>query len=528
MTDIFLSYRRESGSEFCSFLREILETEEYNVFFDRFSMRQGAFDDQINHAVAECSFLLLILAPHDLDRCLSDPDHDWILHEVGIAKKHGKVIIPVQIREGFSFPEPRGNTILEYISRQQICDVSGPDAATLVRTRLFQFMNESPVTKLRDEYLKGQIDPTFLNWQRLTLKGIYHDCNLLQLFATEYPAVSYLGSRSVKFPFDSINNPENLLGLPEPYKWEDLPIYRDYRRIIRPTVHFPDLYGYTNAGLIIDDERRVGGFKAIPRTYKETVYTSHILKFELWCAFQKLGPTRFASLEDLPIRNKIHLGQKSNEDVLISGENRSSLAGICMAVMAYNTTEKCYSIAIATRSTKVASYPRYLSIVPSGGFELYEQETMQDMVNIRRNFKIHAALYREYIEELFGDEGFAQATGDDDLNRLFRNKHIRKLVEQINEGKISFEFLGVTIDLTTLQPLFSFALKIDDPHFLEENDIRKNSENTDLRFVSLNDFESIILERENTAPLMPESAGLYSLLMQNHLYDEAKNYMPRR
>ena len=520
MTDVFLSYRRETGSEFCSFLREILLQEGYSVFFDCHSLRQGAFDEQIDRAITECTYLLLILAPHDLDRCLQEPDDDWILHEVGLAKELGKIVIPVSIKKGFIFPKSTDNATLEYLSRQEICDVSGPDAAELVRTRLFQFMQESPATKLKEEYIQGLKKSEYQEWEASTLRSIYHDCKLVHLLGRTYPVVVYQGSEEVIFPFDALNKQENLLGRTAPLDYTDYPLYDDFKKIIGPTVHFPNLYGFTNAGILLDSSGKVEGFKAIPRTYKETVFSGHIMHYELWRAFQRFGKQRPATLTDLPIRKMIHTGQKSNQDVLLSGCNRSSLCDVCIAVLAYDELENDFDIAIATRSTSVACYPGYLSIIPSGGFELYELETKQDDINIQRNFKIIAALYREYIEELFGDEEFEQPNGDDDVRRLYRNEHIKALRGQIGKT-YAFEFLGIIIDLISLRPTFAFVLKIDDPGFLYENQIRKNQENTDLRFLSLSELEKTIQAGEELSPLMPESAGVYTLLKENHLYKEA-------
>lgn len=522
LVKVFLSYRRGTGTEFCSFVRDMFAEEGYSVFFDVHSLRQGPFDEQIFRAIEDCTVFLLILAPHDLDKCLQDVETDWILKEVGKAMECGKPVIPVAIKPGFSFPDPCGNAILDFLRRQEVCDVSGPNAATLVKTRLFEFMKETKPSVLRREYLQGVLEKDYLEWETRTLQAIYGDCDLLSLLGRRYPGVVYPGSPDVRYDFGKLNESGNLLGVEDPLEYRDFPLYPDFSKIVSPAIHFPDLYGYANQGMILDAEGRVEGFKARPRTYNETVYTSHILRYELWRTYRQLGKNRMATLADLPARRRIHAGQSSPEAVLLSGCNRSSLCGICMAVLAYDEIEGDYGIAIATRSTRVLSYPGYLSIVPSGGFELYELESRQDSINIRQNFRMVAALYREYVEELFGNAAFDQATGDDDLRRLLRNDHIRQLREQMGISYF-FEFLGVTFDLTSLRPMFCFALKIDDPRFLYGNDIRKNQENTELRFASLGQLEATIQENADTVPLMTESAGLYALLKRNHLFAEASD-----
>ena len=522
MIDIFLSYRRDTGTEYCSFLYQSLKNENYEVFFDCNSMRQGAFDKQIDKAITECTFLLVVLSPHDLDKCITEPDNDWILHEVGLALELGKIVIPISFKPNFKFPSnSESNPVLSFLSKEQLCDLSGPNAATLIKTKLFDFMKDSPATKLRDEYNNGLLNEEYQKWEIETLQQIYNDCNMVKIGEKTYPVVIYEGSEKVKYPFDMLNDKSNLLGIISPLEYKNTDLYHDFKKIIGPNVHYPDLYGFANEGIKLDKYGKVESFKARPRTYKETVYSSHILHYELWKTFQNIGKNRYAKLDDLPIRKTIHK-EKSNKEIILSGCNRSCLCDVCMAVIAYDDIEDGYDIAVATRSTNVACHPGYLGIIPSGGFELYELEMKQNSYNIRRNFKIISALFREYIEEIFGDKHFEKPTGDDDMKRLYRNNYIKDIRKYI--GKTYFlEFIGITIDLTSLRPTFSFILRIDDPNFLYENQIRKNDENIDLEFIALSNFEEVVKSNEKTSPLLPESAGVYSLLKKNHLFQEIIN-----
>lgn len=524
MFDVFLSYRRESGTEFCSFIYESLTGDGYNVFFDFNSIRQGAFDTQIDDAIAECSFVLVMLAPNDLDRCLEDPEGDWVLHEIDVAMQCGKIVIPVAIRKGFSFPDDKGIPALQYLSRQELCDLSGPDASTRIRTTLHHFMTRSPYALSRDEYHKGLLTCDYQRWEEGTLREIYADFDFVQEFGRTFPVVVLEGSDSVSYPFRELNEPQNLLEIDNPIDYSDMPGVSDFRRIVGPNVHFPNLYGFTNNGIVLDGQRKVRGFRARPLTYKETVFSGHVMHYELWRAYCQVKGARKGTLSDLPIREAIHAGRES-WDVLLSGCNRSALCDVCMAILAYDEIECDYDIAVATRSDKVACYPGYLSIIPSGGFELYELEERQNPLMIKKNFSIVAALYREYIEEIFGDEDFDSATGDDDLRRLYRNIHIKELRRGMGKTYF-FEFLGVSFDVISLRPTFSFVLRIDDPDFLYENEIRKNQENVDIRFISLRDFEDAVMQSQDSSPLMAESAGVYRLLKSNHLFQEAMSANP--
>ena len=523
MIDVFLSYRKETGSELAGILKESLEEDGYSVFFDEDSLRQGDFENKIDNAIKESSFVLVLLTPRDLDRCFDFPDDDWIVHEVGMGMENGKIVIPVQIMGTFVFPDKcKEIPALEFLTRQNLCKVSGPNFANLIKTELYDFMQDSPVKRIRDEYNSGIKQKEYLDWEIDTLRGIYSDIDFVSVFDRAFPVATYEGSEVVKYPFEQLNKRDNLYEIEDPIDYKDSPFYDEFKKVVGPNIHFPDLYGFTNVGIIFDDDDKVVGFKAKPRTYKETVYSGHILHYELWKAYQKTEGRRLATLDDLPMRKKIH-GERTSQEVLTSGCDRSSLCDVVIAVLAYDEIENDYDIALATRSLNVACYPGYLSIVPSGGFELYELEDKQNSIVIKQNFKVIAALYREYIEELFGDTEFDQATGNDDMKRLYRNQHVKDLKEGINKGKFLLEFLGVVIDLLSLRPTLSFVLRIDDPEFLFSNEIKKNDENVDIRFVSLCNLEDVVKEsfEKNQSPLMAESAGVYSLLKKNHLYIDA-------
>lgn len=517
MYDIFLSYRRNSGSEFASFLSSELARMGYNVFFDAQSLREGDFEKHIDNAIDQCTFFLLLLAPGDLERSFDSPEKDWIIHESERALNGGKVIIPVKIKEGFNFPEDSNNSTINSLKKNNICDLSGVNAAELINTRLLTFLNDYPAKKLADDYNKGISDPEYLKWELETLKSIYNDVELINVFGREYPAFVIPGSESVKYPFNSLTQDGTLYDREKEIDYTQTPWYNDFKKIVGPNVHFPNLYGYTSCGYNFDSEGKIKSINSIPRTYKETVYTCHILHYELWAVYQKIGKERLATLDDLPLRKAIHNG-KPNMEVILSGCNRSSLNDVTIAVIDYNERTDEYGIATATRSLNVATFPGYFGFVPSGGFELYELEDNQNEVVLRENYYVIGALFREYIEELFGDCGFGKATGDDDLNRLYKNSKVRSLEKGIRAGTYKFEFLGIDFDLITLRQTLAFVLRIDDEDFYYENEIKKNEENIYVKFQPLKTFEEYVIN--NNIPVMEETASTYTLLKNHHLYKE--------
>ena len=517
MYDVFLSYRRDSSSEFASFLCLELERLGYSVFFDSQSLREGPFEKHITAAIEECTFFLLLLAPHDLDRCLENPESDWILKESKKAMECGKVFIPVQVKKGFEFPMNTDNSIIKFISEQNICDLSGTHAAEKITSTLLTFMNDYPAKQLTEEYNATIVTQEYIDWELDTLKSIYNDIEFIYAFGRHYPSFVIEGSKSITYPFTELTKEENLDTIKEELPYQEYEHFHNFRKIVGPNIHYPNLYGYTAAGYIFDNENKISSIKAIPRKYKETVYSCHILQYELWETYKRLEGKRLATLEDMPMRKRIH-GSKNNLDIVLSGCNRSSLFDVTIAVIIYNPITEEYGVASAQRSKKVATYPGYFGFVPSGGFELYELEETQTETIIKQNFSVVSALYREYIEEIFGDENFDNPTGNDDLNRLYRNNKIKGLRKGIKNKQYKFEFLGIDFDLVTLRQSIAFAIRIDDEDFFYDNEFKKNNENVFLRFESLEKLENYIIKEK--IPVMNETASTYYLLKNHTLFKE--------
>ncbi len=99
-TQIFISYRRDGGLETAQQLHALLHND-YEVFFDKESLRSGLFDEKIEQAICECTDFLLILSGNIFDRF--DNEGDWISRELTLALQKGKNLIPVFLPE---FLEP--------------------------------------------------------------------------------------------------------------------------------------------------------------------------------------------------------------------------------------------------------------------------------------------------------------------------------------------------------------------------------------------------------------------------------------
>lgn len=59
--DIFISYRRESGSELAQLIHDALSNRRYRVFMDVHSMDAGRFDEQLKGKIEEAKDVVVLL-----------------------------------------------------------------------------------------------------------------------------------------------------------------------------------------------------------------------------------------------------------------------------------------------------------------------------------------------------------------------------------------------------------------------------------------------------------------------------------
>ena len=116
--DVFISYRRTTGSNDARLLEQALRARGFNVFFDYNSLRSGKFDESIFTAIEQSPVFILILSEKCFEGCSSETD--WVRMEIEHALKiKGKTIIPVAPSDQFwSFPADLPQTLKELSSYQ--------------------------------------------------------------------------------------------------------------------------------------------------------------------------------------------------------------------------------------------------------------------------------------------------------------------------------------------------------------------------------------------------------------------------
>jgi hypothetical protein len=99
--DIFISYRRETGTELALLVKNNLQQKGFQVFMDIETLKSGKFDEELYLKIEEAEDFIVILTPGCLDRCINSDD--WFRLEIRYAIKYSKNIIPIMAR-GFQMP----------------------------------------------------------------------------------------------------------------------------------------------------------------------------------------------------------------------------------------------------------------------------------------------------------------------------------------------------------------------------------------------------------------------------------------
>ncbi|MCR5412287.1 MAG: toll/interleukin-1 receptor domain-containing protein, partial [Patescibacteria group bacterium] len=61
--DVFISYRRKTGSSLCSVVRELLKKNGIDVFFDKDNIGNEKFPEKIKKCIEDAPNFLMILTP---------------------------------------------------------------------------------------------------------------------------------------------------------------------------------------------------------------------------------------------------------------------------------------------------------------------------------------------------------------------------------------------------------------------------------------------------------------------------------
>ncbi|XP_041851222.1 NAD(+) hydrolase SARM1 [Melanotaenia boesemani] len=103
--DVFISYRRTTGSQLASLLKVHLQVRGYSVFIDVEKLEAGKFQDKLIQSVQRARNFILVLSANALDKCMDDTGmKDWVHKEIVTALAGKKNIVPVT--DNFMWPDP--------------------------------------------------------------------------------------------------------------------------------------------------------------------------------------------------------------------------------------------------------------------------------------------------------------------------------------------------------------------------------------------------------------------------------------
>ncbi|KAM4795660.1 NAD(+) hydrolase SARM1 [Rhinophrynus dorsalis] len=103
--DVFISYRRSTGSQLASLLKVHLYLHGFTAFIDVEKLEAGKFEDKLIQSVISARNFILVLSAGALDKCMGDNDcKDWVHKEIVTALNCSKNIVPVT--DHFDWPDP--------------------------------------------------------------------------------------------------------------------------------------------------------------------------------------------------------------------------------------------------------------------------------------------------------------------------------------------------------------------------------------------------------------------------------------
>ena len=145
--DVFISYRRESGSQLASLLKVYLEVRGLSTFLDVTSLGGGKFDEALLTVIRQSSNVVVILSPNSLQRCMGDDRiEDWLHKELVCALESKVTVVPV-CDPNFSWPLEKNLPVgLRSLCRMNAVNWSHEYQEATVE-RLIKFLHLTPVTR---------------------------------------------------------------------------------------------------------------------------------------------------------------------------------------------------------------------------------------------------------------------------------------------------------------------------------------------------------------------------------------------
>ena len=136
--DVFISYRRDTGTELARIIDSEIDKTWFRAFLDYNELKDRKWGPQLMAAIDSAPVFLFIMSPGALDRC--GDENDWVRQEIQYAILRKKHIVPVNPEGGFKeFPQTIPSDILEALSENQHSEIS---LGQLFKSSIRKLLNE--------------------------------------------------------------------------------------------------------------------------------------------------------------------------------------------------------------------------------------------------------------------------------------------------------------------------------------------------------------------------------------------------
>lgn len=197
--DIFISYRRDGGSNYARTFKSELEKRGFRVFLDYDDILDGVFDQRIIDAINQTTVFLLILSKGVFDRCVNEDD--WVRQEILHASKCGCQIVPVNIDDSFEgLPSTLSEDLFNIIHPIQFSEIQ---TKTLFSESINKLVNDRIAKHVRKEehsgietHIETDADCTLFRFQTMVKQLKAGEDNIVFLPLGKYK----LDFVSVEFP----------------------------------------------------------------------------------------------------------------------------------------------------------------------------------------------------------------------------------------------------------------------------------------------------------------------------------------
>ena len=382
---------------------------------------------------------------------------------------------------------------------------------------IFAWYSNQRLDEVKKQYFNTIKSSKYISWQNKVLSTLYGNDSFRKLFSKNYPACCFKVANSVKYPFIKFGFIENY-ELPQIKENKQ---QRLYIKMLRNVIKRPLVKGYAMQQLYLNENNEIVNFKASICNYHQNIVTSHILEYELYQLYINYPnfPTDDAKklLQHLKHRQAIHSDKTNLQDLMIkTAENFFPLIGVqaFLVFKDYSHSENPeWKVIIIKRSEDVAIKPGYFQFIPSGGFEAFAQQGLNDSWVLKNEFNLEKAIYRELAEEVYGKEECQHNENGYDSDSIIFDQQIIALVRQaIAKQTASFDCVGIVIDLVTLRAEMSFLIIIDEPQFSSQARLG-SIESSLISSIRISEIQSRIAD----SPLNPSSAGLFKLVIDSNL-----------